>query len=195
MIRSIRLFAVFAILQSLAACAATPVETAPKEYLDEKTAATVTVVRQPIVFARERRDRAANTRDYVTLAAAAVNRSGKISEVLIVYYWSTVDLRGAPRAATFDTLVLAADDRRIPFTLASTRSADLGIGFPVHAPPDQNAVPNIYATDLATLRSIAVARHIAVQAGADDTAPVYELWDDQRPALDGFVKFMNGEIR
>src|SRR5205814_7801600 len=36
---------------------------------------------------------AANVRDYVTLAAAAVDRNGKVSYVLIGYFWSTVDPR------------------------------------------------------------------------------------------------------
>jgi len=182
-----------ALLQSLAACAATPVELGPTEYLDEKTAATVTTVRRPLVFARERRERAANTRDYVTLAAAAVNRSGKITYVLIAYIWSTVDMRGAPRADTAETLVVAADDRRIRFSLDGTRAQDQGIALPVHAPPNQNSVPNVYRTDLATLRFISAARRVAIQVGADDTAPVYEVWDDARDALASFVKFMNGE--
>jgi hypothetical protein len=191
---SIRLIALLGLLQSQAACAATPADLGPTEYLDETSAATITVVRHPIVFARERRDRAANARDYVTVAAAAVNRSGKITYVLIVYVWSTVDIRGAPRAAAVDALVLAADDRRIRFTLAGTRAQDQGISVPVHAPPGQNALPNVYATDLPTLRFIAAAGHVAVQVGADDTAPAYELWDDQRISLASFVKFMNGDM-
>ena len=194
MTRSIRTLILLGLLQALAACAATPVDNRPTEYLDEKSAATVTVVRHPLVLARERRELAANTRDYVTVAAAAVNRSGKITYVLIVYVWSTVDVRGAARAAAPDTLVLAADDRRIRFTLAGTRAADQGIAVPVHAPPGQDAEPAVYATDLATLRFIAMAGRVALQLGADDTAPTYDLWDDERPALAAFVKFMNGDI-
>lgn len=195
MTRSIRLLALLLLLflQSLAVCAATPAKNAPTEYLDETTAATVTVVRRPVVFARERRDLAANARDYVTVAAAAVNRSGKITFVLIVYVWSTVDVRGAPRTAAVDTLVLAADDRRIRLDLAGSSAADQGIALPVHAPPGQNAAPNVYRTDLATMRSIALARQVALQLGTDDTAAAYELWDDQRTALASFVNFMNGD--
>jgi hypothetical protein len=44
------------------------------------------------------------------------------------------------------------------------------------------------------LRFIAAAGHVALQLGADDTAPTYELWDDERPALASFVKFMNGDM-
>jgi hypothetical protein len=113
--------------------------------------------------------------------------------VLIAYVWSTVDIRGAARADTAETLVVAADDRRIRFNLEGARAQDQGIALPVHAPPHQNSVPNVYRTDLATLRSIAAARRVAIQVGTDDAAPVYELWDDERDALASFVKFMNGE--
>src|SRR5205085_7065875 len=66
-------------------------EKQPREYLDEDTAATVTVVGEPLVFAYAIPALAANQRDYVTLAAAAVNRNGKVSYVLIAYFWSTID--------------------------------------------------------------------------------------------------------
>ena len=68
----------------------------PTEYLDETTGATVTVVDRPLVFARERNERAANLRDYVTLSAASVNRGGKVEYVLVAYLWSTLDPRFAP---------------------------------------------------------------------------------------------------
>jgi hypothetical protein len=191
--RALRLIAVLGLLQSNSGCAAARSEGGPIEYLDEQTAATVTTVRQPIVFARERRERAANARDYVTLAAAAVNRSGKISYVLIAYVWSTVDLRGEPRADAAETLVLAADDRRIRLSFAGSGAADQGIAQPVHAPPNQNSPPNVYRTDLATLRFIGAARRVSVQIGTDGNGPVYELWTDARGALAAFVSFMEGD--
>jgi len=82
-----------AMLAALGACVAVAGDKQPREYLDEETAATVTVVAEPLVFALPRPELAANVRDYVTLAAAAVDRNGKLSYVLIVYFWSTVDPR------------------------------------------------------------------------------------------------------
>ncbi len=108
---------------------------APREYLDEDTAATVTVVAQPLVFANPRTNLAANVRDYVTLAAAAVDRNGKVSYVLIAYFWSTVDprLRGAAPPSP-EPLVLQADDRRIALALRGHSAHEAGIGVPVHVP-------------------------------------------------------------
>ncbi|MGH8264254.1 MAG: hypothetical protein ACRET4_12300 [Steroidobacteraceae bacterium] len=83
-----RILAPLFLASTLCALAGAATAHDPIEYLDEKTAATVTAVHAPLVFARERRDVAANLRDYVTLVAASVNRSGNISYVLIAYFWS-----------------------------------------------------------------------------------------------------------
>ena len=68
---------------------------------------------KPLLFARDRSERAANLRDYVTMTAATVNRGGKRDTVLIAYIWSTLDARYEPARPVADTLVLVADDRRI----------------------------------------------------------------------------------
>ena len=74
---------------ALTACAALPGTPGPEEYLDPTTAATISVVGKPMVFGHERPERAAHMRDYVTLAAAAVNRGGKTDYVLVAYDWTT----------------------------------------------------------------------------------------------------------
>ena len=166
---------------------------APHEYLDEQTGATVTVVDEPLVFAYPRRHLAANARDYATVAAAAVNRGGRIEYVLIVYFWSTVDprLRDDPLPAA-EPLVIQADDRRIALKLRGHSAREAGIGFPVHAPAGDAAEPNVYATDLAAVRFIAAARRLAMIADSKGTTLGYELWSDQRAALGAFVRHMSG---
>jgi hypothetical protein len=133
-------------------------------------------------------------RDYVTLAAAAVNRSGKTDYVLVAYDWTTFDEHGrsgeTPGATT--TLVVAADDRRITLELAGHSAHDVGIGTPVHPPPGGPATPDVYRTDLATMRFIAAARHLAVLKQSDAAATAYPIWDDQRAALGVFVDLLSG---
>ncbi len=75
----------------IAGCSSAPAIPQPHDYLDEQTGATVTSVEAPLVFARERSERAANLRDYVSVVAASVNRGGKVEYVLIAYVWSTLD--------------------------------------------------------------------------------------------------------
>ena len=166
----------------------------PQEYLDEDTAATVTVVGEPLLFAFARTDLAANVRDYVTLAAAAVDQNGKISYVLISYFWSTVDprLRHEPLPPA-EPFVLQADDRRIELHLKGHSAHEAGIGMPVHAPPGDPVTPNVYACDLATLRFIAESRRLSLQAESNGADVSYELWEDRRAALRAFVRHMSGE--
>ena len=177
----------------LLTCAALAGDNPPFEYLDEDTGATVTAVEQPLVFEYPRRDLAANAHDYATLAAASVNRGGKIEYVLIVYFWSTVDPRlrhdALPDA---EPLVIQADDRRIALKLRGHSAHEAGIGLAVHAPPVGNAAPNVYGTDLAVVRFLAAARHLALLAESNGTTLSYELWDDRRAALGAFVRHMSG---
>jgi len=179
----------------LTGCATAPSPESPREYLDERSAATISVVGKPIVFARARRELAAYSRDYVTIAAAAVDRTGKVDYVLIAYFWSTVDPRNKAPSATpaFDPLVLTADDRRIRFPLRDHSAEDAGVGIPVHAPEGGAAQPSVYPTDLGTLRFIAQARHLSVLSGTDELPVSYDLWDDQRGSLGALVKLLSGE--
>jgi hypothetical protein len=187
----------FAILiWALTACVAD----SPREYLDQNTAATVSVVGRPLVFARERPERAAHMRDYVTLAAGAVNRGGKIDYVLISYFWTTFDAHGLERdprnsspASPANPLVIVADDRRVAFTPQGDTAQDVGIGFAVDAPPTRSATPVVYHTDLPTLRFISAAHHLAVSTDANNPALMFELWDDRRAALGNLVRALSGE--
>jgi hypothetical protein len=52
--------------------------------------------------------------------------------------------------------------------------------------------PDVYRTDLETLRFIAAARHLVVLRRADDPSSAYEIWDDQRAALGAFVDLLDG---
>lgn len=165
----------------------------PREYLDPETAATVTVVGEPLVFANARTEAAANARDYVTLAAAAVNRNGKVSYVLVAYFWSTVDPRvRGDVVPNPQSLVVQADDRRIELSLRGHSAYDAGIGVPVHPPPGPRVTPNVYGTDLGALRSIAEARQLSLITDTSILSIAYGLWDDRRASLKSFVRHMSG---
>ena len=191
----LRPFAFAVLLLSLSACASSGGAGRPKEYLDESTAVTVITVDTPLVFARERRELAANARDYVTLAATAVNRAGKMDYLIVAYRWSTVDTRlETDHSGSTDVLVLSADDRRIELRSASGSARDFGIDKPVHPPPGPRHPPVVYRTDLASLRFIAASRQLSLQTGAGELAPRFDIWEDGRAALDGFVS-SQGEVR
>jgi hypothetical protein len=167
---------------------------APREYLDQETAATVIAAARPLVFANPRTELAANARDYVTLGAAAVDRSGKLTFVWVAWFWSTVDprMRGGPQPAPAK-LVLEADDRRIELELRGAGPHDAGIGVPVNPPPGPAGPPSIYGAGLDTLRFIAAARRIAILIESDGAWLSYPLWDDQRGALRALVRRIDGD--
>ena len=167
----------------------------PHEYLDPETAATVTVVGEPIIFANARTEVAANARDYVTVAAAAVDRNGKVSYVLVAYFWSTVD----PRVRAYpmpnpEPLVVQADDRRIELSVRGHSPYELGISVPVHPPPGPAVTPNVYSIDLGTLRSIAESRQLSLTAETKVSSIPYALWEDHRAALRAFVRRMSSGL-
>jgi hypothetical protein len=180
------------------ACTTLPSEDTPQEYLDKETAATISAAGRPIVFARERPELAVHMRDYVTIAAAAVDVGGRTDYVLIVYFWTTFDPHGRATSsrrlpgAEPPNLIVIGDDRRIELRLEAASAHDAGVGFAIHAPPDRDSKPNVYRTDLATLRYLAAARHLSV-LDANDSGVSYEIWQDGRPALQALVRRLSGE--
>jgi hypothetical protein len=173
-----------ALAAMLNACAASSGSSGPNEFLDEKTAATVSVADKPLVFARERFELAAHARDYVTLAAASVNRGGAIDYFIFAYFWSTLDPRDASAVrAPSDELTIAADDRLIRPQLVGHSTEDAGVGTAVRAPPGHRWTLNVYRSDIATLRYMAEARRLSVVAGSAQEPITFDLWADQRRSL------------
>jgi hypothetical protein len=165
----------------------------PLEYLDEETGTTVTAVGQPLLFACARPE-FANARDYVTLVAAAVNRSGTITYVMIGYFWSMVDprLRGSEPTAV-QQLRLQADERSMELPLQGRSAHDLGIGVPVHRPPLGTGTPYVYDIDLPSMRFIAASHHLELHIESNGTLLTYKLFEDRRVALREFVRRVSSE--
>lgn len=185
--------AAFAVLLLAMAQSAAAGDPAPREYLDPETAATVTVAARPLTFANPRTELAANARDYVTLAAAAVDRSGKLSFVAVAYFWSTVDPRMRTDALPApQQLILEADDRRIELKLRGYSPHDAGVGMPVDPPPGPPVAPSVYGVDLDTLQFVAASRTLTLLIDSNGTVLRYRLWGDERPALRALVTRLRG---
>src|ERR1700738_2377816 len=132
-----------------------PAERPSHEILDEQTGNTLLVVAKPLVFARERTDVAAHERDYATLVAVEIDQSGKYSEYLLLYRWSTVDRRMSPPPdLEAGELKILADGRifdltpleRVPIGLSQRRE--------LHVPEHGDIVTHAYPIDVSTLRFI-----------------------------------------
>jgi hypothetical protein len=191
---ALRICALLIALTCLHACGDLRAGNEPQVYLDQSTAVTVTTVGKPVVFARERPNFAVHMRDYITLAAASVDRAGKLNSILIAYYWTTFDPHGrdgdtAARSRDIpDELILVADDRRIRMVRLQRSAHEIGIEERAHAPPVGGAPPTIYGVDLSTLRYIAAARNLSAQTRTGETVLDYEMWQDGRPALTQWIR-------
>ena len=161
------------------------------EYLDEHTGAHLAVVRRPLTFALERSTLAANARDYVSLAAAEVDRSGRAQTYLIGYFWSTIDRHKHAAVAPADmTVVLFADGRWLRLVPESKVPDDLAASPQLLAPPAAAAVEAVYRVTPEQLRYLGESRslilHMAAAAEDDPDAEPYELWTDGRRELKAF---------
>jgi hypothetical protein len=162
------------------------------EYLDEHTGAHLAVVGRPLTFALERSTLAANARDYVSLAAAEVDRSGHAQTYLIGYFWSTIDRRKTgPALAPADlTVALFADGRWLRLAPESKIPGDLAARPQLLAPHAAAAVEAVYRVTPEQLRYLGESRslilHIAAAAEDDPDAEPYALWTDGRRELKAF---------
>ena len=181
-------FSLFVVLAALASCASHP-PTAPREFLDEQSANTLTVVAAPMIFARERFDVAAYAHDYATVVAAEIDASGVYSPYLLLYRWSTVDPRmSPPPPAGAGALRIIADGRVIDLTpldkfpLSLARSRELSV------PDHSDVVAHAYRVDVETLHFIAASREIMLRLPQEPLDIPFRLAEDGRGALGEFLR-------
>ena len=200
---------VFGLLLATSAVAAASEANAPREYLDEKTGVTVFYVSRPLVFTRDsgsndrmvpvrtgdhggvtlEPDVTLTPRNYVTLAAAAVDRMGKYTYVLIGYFWLVGTPQTSENVCLDRALVLQLGDRSIELAPFDGSARDVGISQPIHRPP-LRAQPAVYTIDLATLGLIADSTHPVLYCQAAKTPLKYELFEDRLPALRELVRHL-----
>jgi len=155
----------------------------PDEFLDPVTAAMVSSVTAPVIFARAHQDVAANSRQYVNVVATSVNRQGRYEYILLVYIWSTVDARLGAGAHPGETLLFLADERAIRLQRDGRSLKEVGIAKPLLRPLHFRGPPRIYKTDRDTLRFVASARHVRLQLEGDQDARPFDIWKDGRKQL------------
>ncbi len=165
---------------ALAGCASPP---QPQEYLDPVTAALVTTVSSPMVFARAHQDVSANSRQYLTVAGVSINRSGRYEYLLLVYLWSTVDPRLGTDRHPGQNLVWLADDRAIRMERDTRSMKESGISRPLYAPEHTRGRPRIYHTDKETLRFLSSTKRLRLVLEGDDDPRPFEVWTDGRREL------------
>jgi len=184
--------ALILVLTALASCAsqpkAAPTRGASQEFFDEQTGRTLSVVDEPLIFARARSDAAAFAHDYATLVAVEVDLSGQDHEYLLLYRWSTVDPRmSPPPGANEGELHILADGRKIVLKPLPELPVSLTRRRLLHLPDHGDVSAYAYDVDLGTLRFIAASRDLRVRLPQEPLDLPFTLWADGREALAQFA--------
>lgn len=163
----------------LAACSSTQVVT-PREYLDEKTAATITVVADPWIFNREG---GPPQLDFVHLYAIDVNRMGDHRKYLVVVkYWPAPEIPESVRP----TLEVVLPERQITLEPVNAEARELGIGQPIDPSAPRSAKSWFYPLDKATLEAIARGAQFSVALSTEQARAPYIVWRDGSKELSEF---------
>jgi hypothetical protein len=169
----------------------------PRSYLDPQTAVTVTVMSEPLIFARDYPVLAANARDYLSVCALQVNRMGTRKLYFLVYAWSTLERRAEVQSQDgAGSWTLQADDREFKLTpVPSIRQS--GLDELPCLPPNRGAVAALYPMDADSLAFIASSPLLLMRPGNSnpDDVDTYRLWKDRRAELRAFVTLLTRDGR
>ena len=168
-----RLVPIAALLLSLCGCASTP-SLAPREYLDEETAATIKVVAEPLVFAQEPGGAA---RDYLNVYAIDVNRMGSHEQLLAVLQWWPAESAGSAN------LELEISDRKLSLRAAEQSARELGISQTIDTSAPRDARWRYFPITREQLALIAAASPTRATIIEGERRTSYALWRDGRAQL------------
>jgi hypothetical protein len=179
-------------LTALVSCTTQPPHRPPSksmEIFDEQSGSTLLVVSKPLVLARDRSDVAAHCRDYATLVAVEDDQSGKYTQYLLLYRWSTVDRRMSPPPGPDEgELKIFADGRTIDLKPLERPPTSLAQGHALHVPQHGDIVYRAYRVDSAVLHYIAESRELAVRMPQESLDTPFIVWEDGRGALAQFLE-------
>jgi hypothetical protein len=146
----------------------------PREYLDERTAATITVAGGSMVFACDRPELGVNARDYVTLTAVDVNTSGRHGTHLVGYAWSTLDKRAIEENDSHYQII--ADDRALPLQPMPGGFRPIGVNEPPIPVPSRSALPLTSQITNDQLQFLRDTPGVYVVRTRDGVMERFELW-------------------
>ncbi len=146
----------------------------PREYLDERTAATITVAGESMVFAYDRPELGVNARDYVTLTAVDVNTAGRHATHLVGYAWSTLDKRAVKESDSHYAIV--ADDRTLSLQAMPEGFRSIGVNEPPIPVPSRDALPLTAPVTRDQLQFLRDTPGVRVVRTRDGVMERFDLW-------------------
>lgn len=159
-------------LLMLSACASQGVT--PREYLDEETAATITVVSDPWIFTGERMGALLNDRDYLNMFAIDVNRMGDHRQYLAV-------LQSIPPPALAEgvpSLELRGSGQTVLLQHAAGTARQLGIAKPLAPSYSGTAKWWYFPVDKQLLGTVMRANDLQAALITTERRLAYVMWRD-----------------
>jgi hypothetical protein len=164
----------------IAGCATTQ-PSGPREYLDEQTAATITVVSDPWIFTREHFGAAVDENDFLNLYAIDINRQGDHQQYIAVL--QSIPLQATPDTRPAPTLELQAGGRKISLTASPDEPKQLGIARPVAVSYTLTSRWFYYPVSKETLNAVATAPDLVASLRDEGRRVPYVLWRDGRAEM------------
>lgn len=161
-----------------AACASAP-DFDPRQYLDEQTAATITVVAEPWIYSRERTNATSDERDFLNIYAIDVNRMGDHRQYLAVL--QSTPLRDAEgRELHWPTLELQIGDEIVSLQASREAAKKLGVASPVAESYTPSSKWWYFPLARQTLARIASVQELQASLLSGAVRARYALWRDGR---------------
>ena len=174
-----RSIAAATLIMILAGCAA-PKSLEPREYLDEQTAATITVVADPWIFTRKN---APPQLDFFNLYAIDVNRMGDHKKYfVVVHYWPGPEMKLAP-----PKLSLSSGSQQMQLEATNEDPRRLGIAQALDQSAPSSSKSWFYPVDKTALQAIAANRQLSAALLTDNAIADYAVWRDGSNELSEFA--------
>jgi hypothetical protein len=167
------------VLTATACTTARPVQ--PREYLDETTAATITVVAEPWIFTR------ANVTpglDCFNLYAVDVNTQGDHKKyIVVVHYWPEQIIA----SGVSPKLELRGGERELTLEALEKEPRSFGVAEPIDKTAPPSAKYWFYPVDKGNLDNIARSRQMSAALITAATRMNYVAWRDGAMQLSEFA--------
>lgn len=160
------------------------------EYLDPQTAVTIRALAEPLIYAHDAPQLAANTRDYLSLGVVEVNNMGARKHYLAVVSWTTIDRKrvGVSPAPVPERIEIAFGGKEREWQPVTHEPRSLGIGDTLFRPPSGYAGEAWYAVTPAELRALAATPPQAIALLDESGGTRYLPWSGAAAALSEFVR-------
>jgi hypothetical protein len=176
-----RVAATLVLVLVLAGCS-TPRSAGPREYLDEQTAATITVVSDPWIFTREQFGAAVDANDFLNLYAINVNRMGEHRQYLAVLQSVPLEASEAPDPG-LPKLELRTGQYKFVLEASPEDPKAIGIAQPIAASYTLTSRWWYFPISKQTLTTVASATDLVASLRTQDRRVPYVMWRDGRAEM------------